>query len=163
MVKQRKDGGIKVGLGTKGSTYVPMLVGTVFGFIGDIAYNMIGGPGYDQKVGNCAAFSYGDLIQVAGLTGITFIAFVMKSWSVATFSFGAMAGSLTPKFLAAMGMPRYGVFNIDPKSGQIAPSIGTLRDVYPVTDKVAKAVTPQPSKTTNPTNKANLGISVSYL
>ena len=171
-VKERKKGGssgIKVGFGSTGSTYIPMLVGYVFGFIGDIAYNMVGAPGYDSKVGNCAAFSWGDIYQVAGLTGLTFLAFVMKSWSVATFSFGAMAGSLTPKVFAATNiLPRYGLFNIDPKTGSIAPSVGTLRDVYPVVDKVDNSIAkvlPVPKKqtTTNPPTKSNLGISVSYL
>lgn len=163
MVKERKGTGIKVGFGSTGSTYIPMLVGFVFGFIGDVAYNMVGGPGYDTKVSNCAAFSMGDIYQLAGLTGLTFIAFVMKSWSVSTFAFGATAGSMAPKLMSSIGLPRYGVIDVDPKTGRIAPTIPTLRDVYPVTDKVAKSVSSVLPKSTNAPNKSNLGISVSYL
>lgn len=174
MSKKSKRGGsnavVKVGFGAKGSTFIPMIVGYLFGFAGDALYNMVGLPGYDQKVGNCNAFSWGDIIQVSGLVGISFLAFVMRSWSIAAFSYGATAGSLTPKFLAAANFPRYGLFNIDPKTGSVAPLGGGARGVYDPLNNAAKAVTEGVKSVTNAKpkqpeqkSKANLGLSVSYL
>lgn len=138
--KKRSSAAVKVGFGAKSGTFIPMLVGYAFGFAGDMAYSSLGFPGYDQKIGNCNAFSFGDIIQVAGLTGITFLSFLIRNWTFASFAFGAAAGSITPKLLAAQGLPRYLVFDINSKTGTIAPLGGGVRGAYEPLNNAAKAV-----------------------
>lgn len=138
MQKRRKSSSVvKVGFGAKGSTYLPMLAGYAGGFGLDMFYGSMGLPGYDQKIGNCAAFSVGDGLQLAGLVGLTFLSFVTRNWTFAAFAFGATAGSITPKLLAAFNMPRYGLFDLDPKSGSLNPLGGGVRGAY---EPIAKAV-----------------------
>ena len=141
MYKKRKGGAaVKVGFGAKGSTYIPMIAGFAGGFATDMFYGTMGLPGYDQKIGNCAAFSVGDGLQLIGLVGLTFLSFVTRNWTFAAFSFGATAGSITPKLLAAFNMPRYGLFNLDPKSGAISPLGGGVRGAYEPVNNAAKAI-----------------------
>ncbi len=141
-VKKKKGSNavVKVGFGAKGSTFIPMLAGFAGGFGMDMFYGSMGLPGYDQRMNNCAAFSVGDGLQLIGLTALTFLSFITRSWTFAAFAFGATAGSMTPKLLAAFNMPRYGLFDLDPKSGTLSPLGGGARGAYQPINNAAKAV-----------------------
>ena len=140
-------------LGSKGSTLIPMIVGALIGFVGDMAYGSLGLPGYDSKAPKCEAFSNGDVVQLSALTGVTLLAFATRNWLFVSAAFGMTAGSLLPKLLAASGMPRYIIFNLDPSQGTISPlGNGGLRGVYS-----AISGKPTPQQTANDTTALKKG------
>ena len=98
-----------------------MGLGVFMGFIIDMFYGSLGGPGFNSKLANCDALKHGDLYQIGGLTTAHLASMFGKSWRLTAFTGGSVLGNLIPKILEAFGKPRYGVFDFDPSKGTITP------------------------------------------
>jgi hypothetical protein len=118
-----RSGGFGHSRGSKNDVIFPLLMGTIIGFVGDMFYSSLGLYGWSQKSAGCKALTIGDGIQLAGFGSLGFFGIMMKSWTMTAFCYGGLIGSLVPKMLAANNMPRYGIFNFDPKTGSIASGL----------------------------------------
>jgi hypothetical protein len=132
-----------------------MVVGIMGGIIADMLWYSLGLPGYNVPLQGCQTLTMGDAIQIGGTGGLTAVGFLTGSKALPAFTFGLMLGGLFPKVLTkAIGIPRYGIFDIDTATGQVSP-LATLRGLTggPVAggqrgaDVGGRSVAPTPPKT----------------
>ncbi|NOJ30297.1 MAG: hypothetical protein DA328_09045 [Nitrososphaeraceae archaeon] len=108
-------------MGKDSDTGIYLAAGLTGGLIGDMGYYAIGGPGTNRQNPSCPALTDGDLLQL-GLTGmVVLISVFSKNWHLVSFATGGLVGNFVPKILAAKGLPRYGVFDLDKNTGSITP------------------------------------------
>jgi hypothetical protein len=153
-----RRGGLSIG-GGGSSAPMLMIVGVVGGLIADMIWYSLGLPGYNVPIQGCQTITLGDAIQLGGTGALTFFGFLTKSRDIPAFTFGLMLGGLFPKIVTkAIGIPRYGIFDIDVTTGQISPigPMGGLRGQLsgslppggqPGAGVGGESVAPKPAKT----------------
>ena len=96
------------------------VAGSVAGVLGDVVWNSLRLPGYDQPSA-LAFLSIGDIIQMGGASALTTAGFSMGCSRLSPFGYGMLFSQvLTKVIFPAFDLPRYIIFDMD-KKGRIVP------------------------------------------
>ena len=96
------------------------VAGAVGGVLGDVIWNSIRLPGYNQPSA-LEFLSIGDITQMGAASAITTIGFSQGCSRLSPFGFGMLFSQvLTKVIFPAFNLPRYIVFDMD-KKGRIVP------------------------------------------
>lgn len=96
-------------------------LGSLFGVIVDFLYQSNAVPGSNTPLPGCDALKVGDAMQIAALSGANVLASFMNNFTFSSITSGMILGNMAPKLLAMMGKPRYLIYDLNAKTGAVAP------------------------------------------